>query len=133
MSNLPEVTKPNWSTEKPTFEEVEGKYIVAEHYCAGGAGKSVLCGFVNVVETFNFLCTGHLLRYCILDLTTPEEPMEYKRMMPTVIHGEGGLYIKWISPSGEWHETDYFPTREEAIHSWNRFVKAMEAVNDKPE
>lgn len=127
MPNLPEVTKPIWSTERPTFEEVKGKSLYIETIYTNPH-------YVEIISqsTFEKWFDDTFVRYCILDLSTPEEPMEYKGCKPAICENHLGWYATWCAGDmkGELHDIGYFPTRELAIHSWNRFVKAMEAVNE---
>lgn len=133
MSNLPEVTKPNWSTERPTFEEVKGKSLIVEKAFSSESNRFI-DGFGKLTSEIDYLAAFPIDKQCprwaILDLTTPEEPLPYKGIAPKFYESENRWYASWVTEDCENYDTAFFPTREQAVHSWNRFVKAMEAQDE---
>ena len=77
MTNLPELTKMNWSSKQPTFEELKGKTVYCQ-YADGSYGYPTLIDSISkykdVVADSGFLST--LKKFAILDLSEPLEAQD---------------------------------------------------------
>lgn len=124
MSTLPEPTKMNWSTVKPSFEEVEGKDVIVEFQNKYGRPLAT-CKPVNKDFWGRYMNDADFLRYAIID--TEPEPLEYKGKLPSSREDRAKFYVFWVADdTGEEYWTSQFDTKAEAIEAWNKFVKAME-------
>lgn len=125
MSTLPEISKLNWSYEKPINSEVEGKYILVEYKLPNSTYQFYsVFRFFDMAELYFYL--DNFVRYAILDLSEPEsEPLEYQGEMPEIRNYNDQFCLSWGTENRfVWsHTTPYFATKAEAIQAWNEFVR----------
>ena len=131
MTTMPEKSTPNWSTVKPTFEDVKGIFILVEYDDNGSHETQVTV--IGNTDYYKYWFDDGFIRYAILDLSAPDpEPKELWGKKANVIETKQGYYVKgrtdddynksWIL------ETPMCPTKPEAILAWNKIADALEGV-----
>lgn len=87
MSTLPEVSKLNWSYEKPNLFDIKGKYFIVEYFSSGDRFfKAFYCDEISWSYLFYF-DRDDFVRYAVLDLSEPgpePEPMELRGEKPGI-------------------------------------------------
>lgn len=124
---IPEISKLNWSTVKPTFEEVKGKTIIMDWT----EGKDVVV--MTDRQRFQGWFDDEFIRYAIIDVTQPDpEPLPLWRVMPEILPHAGR---EWFV-SYDYRKCDdafsimtfCYPTRAEAINAWNKLAEPLNKI-----
>lgn len=124
----PEPSKLNWSTVKPTFEEVEGKTVYIETKSTSG----IVVRFSRIVkdfEIFNIDFDNRLfIRYAILDLSDPDpEPQPLWGGMPEIVNVGKKTVVCLVIPDKYYFEIQRFD-RAEAVNAWNKLAKPLNEI-----
>lgn len=121
---LPEPSKLNWSTVKPTLEEVRDKWIlIFWRECATGSYR-----FIDNENMYKASFDQFFLRYAILDLSEPDpEPQPLWGVMPEIVNVGKKTVVCLVIPDKYYFEIQRFD-RDEAINAWNKLAKPLNEI-----
>jgi len=124
---IPE-SKLNWSTVKPTFEEVKGKRIkLVWRYIKNQVADNEI--IVNNKNIYDIAFDGDFI--CYADLTAPVSPLPLWGKLPEICHITKGFYAECrITERDDYFSvtTWNYSTEAEAILAWNRIAEALDEV-----
>jgi len=125
---IPEVSKLNWSSECPAFEDVEGKTVIYEYNFKGKLNIYVIKSMTEMIYKPTF--DGGFIRYAILE--SCEVPLPMDGTYPEVVRN-GSEWVAYIEGSIENKdiEVDIYvhgKTEAEAIHNWNEFARKLNVL-----
>lgn len=129
-NSLPVPSVLNWSTVKPTYEEVIEKTLIIEW--TGGKTKNIDVVYIHDKLDHDWHFDEQFIKYAIIADPEPE-PMELWGKLPEVTRRAGG--DSWYASYRLTKENDSFvivpfccPTRALAIAAWNRIAKPLNEV-----
>ncbi len=132
--SIPELSHLNWSSERPTFEEVKGKMIVFTYKIKHFKFPNVVYGVreINDEDVYEFVFDDDFPNYAIIDATPPDpEPLPLWGVMPE-IHQIDDADWEWVwKTENESFRACGFDTRAEAVNNWNITANALENVKDE--
>ena len=121
----PEISKLNWSTERPTFEEVNGKNVIVQYnfdfsVVTWGAQHNI-----NQYAKYEMMFGEHFYRYAIFEVP-PVSPLPLWGKLP--------IFRKTLLEDYFWAWTDEvtsfskrgFQDEQAATVDWNSFVNKVE-------
>jgi len=122
---IPEISKLNWSSEKPSFEEVKGKcvFVINKKFI-----NDSIMDFIPDETQFCGMFDG-FDRYAIIDMTAPEPEIKpYHQLLPEIARTFGiGWEYKYRSEFERYYVCG-FASRLHAVNAWNDFVNKLEGI-----
>ncbi len=122
--NTPEVSKLNWLTKIPTYEEVKDFGVVIQYQ----DGMTVTASHICSEAYFGMIFTKTLVRYAILNLE--EEPLPLWGKKPDAVVTVGKKTVVYVTiPDKYYFEIQCF-TRTEAISAWNELAEKLNEIQE---
>ena len=90
---IPEPSALNWSSEKPTYDEVKGKKIVLEWAHFGG--KSISSYIVDNRNVYNGIFDGLFIRYAIIADQPEPEPLNICGVPVLIVQNMPDAHYQW--------------------------------------
>ena len=117
---IPEPNKLNWSTVKPTFEEVNGSTLIIEW------SKGTDLVVMTNKQRFHGWFDGDFIRYAIIEEPDPE-PQPLWGVMPEIVNVGKKTVVCLVIPDKYYFEIQRFD-RDEAINAWNKLAKPLNEI-----
>jgi hypothetical protein len=120
---VPEISKLNWSYERPKFKDVEGKTVVCEYSYLGDNKIETIK--VMTERNYNLTIDIGFVRYAIIDIS--EDPLPLNGTIPNFgfnfIDNNKVWFIDFVK--SDMKINIYGTTKEEAVSNWNKFVRRI--------
>ena len=121
---IPEISKLNWSSEKPSFEEVKGVHLLVQ-YDSDQLGAAE----IGNSNQYRLWFDEKFVRFAVIDMTAPEPEIKpYHQLLPEIVETIGSGWEYKYSSEFERYYVCGFASVLHAINAWNDFVSKLEGI-----
>jgi len=121
---IPEISKLNWSSEKPSFEEVKGVHLLVQ-YDSDQLGAAE----IGNSNQYRLWFDEKFVRFAVIDMTAPEPEIKpYHQLLPEIVETIGSGWEYKYSSEFERYYVCGFASELHAINAWNDFVSKLEGI-----